>query len=211
MTDRPYTCVVCDSRDIEIFIEIPQVPVYCNVLYSTREEALNAPRADMRLGFCKACGHIYNFAFDPDKLDYTLEYENSLHHSPRFQEYATSLATQLIDSHHNDLGQVHIVNVRNNGAVRDWPADWVLELPAKVDRSGLHPLPADPLPAACFGLIAPVKMYEILTVQAAVHGDRNAAYQALLTHPLGPSADRVEAVLEDLLQTNKQWLPQFFS
>ena len=46
--------------------------------------------------------------------------------------------------------------------------------------------------------------------EAAVHGDRNAAYQALLTHPLGPSADRVQAVLDDMLETNEQWLPQFF-
>jgi 6-phospho-beta-glucosidase len=79
-----------------------------------------------------------------------------------------------------------------------------------VDRHGIHPLPAAPLPAACFGLIAQVKMYELLTVEAAVHGDRNAAYQALLTHPLGPKADKVQAVLEDMLETNKQWLTQFF-
>jgi 6-phospho-beta-glucosidase len=124
--------------------------------------------------------------------------------------YYSTLATQLIDSHYNDLGQIHTVNVLNNGAVADWPADWVLEMPARVDKAGIHPLPADPLPATCFGLIASVKMYEILTVQAAVQGDRNAAYQALLAHPLGPSADKVQEVLEDMLETNKQWLPQFF-
>lgn len=124
--------------------------------------------------------------------------------------YYSTLAAQVIGSHHNDLGQVHVVNVRNNGAVKEWPAEWVLELPARVDRSGIHPLPAPPLPPACFGLISAVKMYELLTVEAAVHGDRNAAYQAMLAHPLGPSADQVEAVLEDLLQTNRQWLPQFF-
>ncbi|MCE7858163.1 MAG: 6-phospho-beta-glucosidase [Anaerolineae bacterium] len=123
--------------------------------------------------------------------------------------YYSTLATQLINSHYNDLGQVHVVNVRNNGAVKEWPADWVLELPAKVDRRGVHPLPAAPLPPACFGLIAQVKMYELLTVEAAVHGDRNALYQALLAHPLGPSADKVQEVMDDVLETNKQWLPQF--
>lgn len=123
--------------------------------------------------------------------------------------YYSTLATQLINSHYNDLGQTHVVNVRNNGAVKEWPADWVLELPAKVDKKGIHPLPADPLPASCFGLIAQVKMYELLTVEAAVHGDKNAMYQALLTNPLGPSADKVEEVMNDMLETNKQWLPQF--
>jgi 6-phospho-beta-glucosidase len=125
--------------------------------------------------------------------------------------YYSTLATQLIHSHHNDLGQVHVVNVRNHGAVREWPADWVLELPARVDRRGIHPLPAAPLPPVCFGLIAQVKMYELLAVEAAVKGDRNALYQALLAHPLGPAADRVQAVMDDLLNTNRQWLPQFFA
>ncbi len=123
--------------------------------------------------------------------------------------YYSTLATQLINSHYNNLGEVHVVNTRNNGAVKSYPADWVLELPAKVDAKGIHPLPADPLPASCFGLITQVKMYELLTVEAAVHGDRNALYQALLTHPLGPSADKAQAVMDDMLETNRQWLPQF--
>ena len=123
--------------------------------------------------------------------------------------YYSTLATRLINSHYNDLGQIHVVNTRNNGAVTSWPSDWVLEMPAKVDAKGIHPIPSEPLPPACFGLIAQVKMYELLTVQAAVHGDRNAAYQALLAHPLGPSADKVQEVLDDLLTTNKKWLPQF--
>lgn len=124
--------------------------------------------------------------------------------------YYSTLATQLIDAHHNDLSHIHVVNVRHGGAVNGWPEDWVLEMPARVDKTGIHPLPAEPLPTACFGLIAQVKMYELLTVEAAVHGDRNAAYQALLAHPLGPQADRVQAVLDDMLETNRQWLPQFF-
>ncbi|MEW5829907.1 MAG: 6-phospho-beta-glucosidase, partial [Chloroflexota bacterium] len=123
--------------------------------------------------------------------------------------YYSTLAAQLINSHFNNLGQVHTVNARNDGAVRDWPADWVLELPARVDRHGVHPLGSDPLPESCFGLIASVKRYELLTVQAAVFGDRSAARQALLAHPLGPGADRVQAVLDDMLATNRRWLPQF--
>jgi alpha-galactosidase/6-phospho-beta-glucosidase family protein len=34
-------------------------------------------------------------------------------------------------------------------------------------------------------------------------------YQALLAHPLGPEADKVQDVMNDMLETNKQWLPQF--
>jgi 6-phospho-beta-glucosidase len=124
--------------------------------------------------------------------------------------YYSTVATQLLNAHYNDLGEIHIVNTRNNGAVKEWPADWVLEMPAKISRKGVEPLPAEPLPPVCFGLIAQVKAYELLTVEAAVHGDRNAAYQALLAHPLGPKADKIPAVLEDMLETHKPYLPQFW-
>jgi 6-phospho-beta-glucosidase len=86
----------------------------------------------------------------------------------------------------------------------------VLELPCRVDREGMHPLPAEPLPQTCFGLIAQVKSYEILTARAAVSGDRGLLYQALLAHPLGPEADQIEAVMEDLLNTHRRYLPTFF-
>lgn len=123
--------------------------------------------------------------------------------------YYSTLATELLDSHYNDLGQIHVVNTPNKGAVKGWPDDWVLEIPSKVDAQGVHSLPADPLPPACFGLVSQVKMYELLTVEAAVQGDYDAAYQALLTHPLGPDASGVQAALDDLLTTNKEYLPQF--
>lgn len=125
--------------------------------------------------------------------------------------YYSTVATQLLNAHYGDLGETHVVNVPNNGAVSEWPADWVLELPAKVNRSGIQPLPTEPLPPACFGLLAQVKVYELLTVEAAVHGDIEAAYQALLVHPLGPTADRVQAVLDDLLNTNRPYLSQFWN
>lgn len=124
--------------------------------------------------------------------------------------YYSTLATQLLDAHYNNRGETHVVNLRHQGMVNGWPADWVLEMPAVVDRQGIRPLPAEPLPAACFGLVAQIKMFEILTVEAAVHGDRKIAYEALLAHPLGPSADKVKVVLEDLLETHRQHLPQFW-
>jgi 6-phospho-beta-glucosidase len=124
--------------------------------------------------------------------------------------YYSTMATQLLNAHYNNLGETHIVNVRQAGAVAGYPPDWVMEMPCKVDRSGFHPIKTKPLPSVCFGLLAQVKSYELLTALAAVNGDRNAAYQALLTNPLGPQADQAEAVLEDLLNTNRAYLPLFW-
>jgi 6-phospho-beta-glucosidase len=124
--------------------------------------------------------------------------------------YYSTVATQLLTAHHNNLGETHVVNVRQGGAVSGWPADWVLELPSRVDAAGIHPLPAKPLPTVCFGLLAQVKAYELLTVEAAVKGNRDTAYQALLAHPLGPAANRIQTVLDDLLATHRAYLPQFW-
>ncbi len=125
-------------------------------------------------------------------------------------KYYSTIATQLLTAHYNDLGETHVVNVRHNGAVPGWPQDWVLEMPCKVDKNGIHPLPADPLPDECFGFLAAVKMYELLTIEAAVHGDRAAAYKALLVHPLGPEANKIQTVLDDMLATHRAHLPQFW-
>ena len=124
--------------------------------------------------------------------------------------YYSTVATQLINAHYNNLDEIHIVNVRHNGAVPGWDSDWVLELPCRVNAEGIVPLPASPLPPVCESLIQRVKAYEILTAQAAVKGDRAAAYQALLAHPLGPDADKVHQVLEDMLEINRPYLPNFF-
>lgn len=99
-------CTVCQSSGATVFVEVPHVPVICNVLWPTRERALAAPRVDIRLAFCPRCGHIFNPDFDPTLMAYSEEYENSLHFSPRFQQYVTGLATDLVERyglHHKQL------------------------------------------------------------------------------------------------------------
>jgi 6-phospho-beta-glucosidase len=160
----------------------------------------------------------------PSRAEAVLEIEAQLlkqYASPELREppaelmqrggaYYSTVATQLINAHFNDLGETHVVNTPNHGAVGEWPDNWVLEIPAKVSQAGIEPLAAAALTEVCFGLIAEVKAYELLTVEAAVHGDRQAAYQALLAHPLGPEADQVQSVLDDMLVTQRDYLPNFW-
>jgi SAM-dependent methyltransferase len=98
MSDR-HRCVVCRSDEAEVFWSAEDVPVFCNVLCATPAEARRMPRGDIRLAFCPACQMIFNVAFDPARLEYGVEYENSLHFSPRFQVYADELARRLVDRH----------------------------------------------------------------------------------------------------------------
>ena len=102
-------CIVCHARDVEPAVQIPQVPVLCNVLWPTRAEALAVPKVDVTLTFCHTCGHLFNPAFDPELMVYTQEYENSLHFSPRFQQYAAALAADLVARH--DLRNKDIIEL----------------------------------------------------------------------------------------------------
>jgi 6-phospho-beta-glucosidase len=51
----------------------------------------------------------------------------------------------------------------------------------------------------------------MLTAKAAVTGDRGILYEAMLAHPLGPGMNQIKQVMDDLLQTHKTWLPQFWN
>lgn len=93
------SCPVCNKTGVTNVININRVPIRCNVLLETRQAALEAPRGDIDLAFCPQCGHVFNLAFEGEKMGYTEEYENSLHFSPRFQEYATASAADLVDRH----------------------------------------------------------------------------------------------------------------
>lgn len=92
-------CSVCSSKDVFVFWEATGLPIFCNVLCASRDEARQIPRGDIQLAFCHRCGLISNLAFEPKRLTYSADYENSLHFSPRFQKYADELAARLVERH----------------------------------------------------------------------------------------------------------------
>jgi 2-polyprenyl-3-methyl-5-hydroxy-6-metoxy-1,4-benzoquinol methylase len=87
---------ICPESEVLRLLEMQDVPVFCNVLWPSRDEALNVSRGTIRLGYFPACGHVYNLDFDSSLLDYNQQYENSLHFSPTFQQFATELAQGLV-------------------------------------------------------------------------------------------------------------------
>lgn len=111
---------------------------------------------------------------------------------------------------HNDENAWIVVNVPNNGTIPMLPDDAVIETPCLIDKTGIKPLNVGKLPSAVWGMIAAVKNYEQLAVEAAVHGDRNQALLALMAHPLVRDYDIAKPMLDELLEANKEYLPQFF-
>jgi 6-phospho-beta-glucosidase len=108
-------------------------------------------------------------------------------------------ATRLVASLGSGDGAVHVVDVRNGTAVAGLADDDVVELPARVDRDGAHPLAQRPLAPELLGLVQHVAAYERLAVEAAVSASRSVARRALLAHPLVGQWGKVEPLLDALL------------
>jgi 6-phospho-beta-glucosidase len=138
-----------------------------------------------------------------------------LDHKPELLEqrggaFYSLAAARLMASLEADTGDVQVVNCRNQGALPDLPDDAVVEVPARIDRAGAHPLPQSPLAPELLGLVQAAKAYERLAVQAATTGDRAVALKALLANPLVSQYQVAVPLLEALLVANRPQLPQFF-
>lgn len=123
--------------------------------------------------------------------------------------YYSEAAARLIASLHADTGDIQVVNVSNGGALPGLPPDAVVEVPARIGRDGAHPLPLAPLAPELLGLVQHAKAYEMLAVDAAVHGDRATALRALLANPLVGRFDVATALLDAILEANRPYLPRF--
>jgi 6-phospho-beta-glucosidase len=125
--------------------------------------------------------------------------------------FYSEAAVQLVSSLWTDNGDVQVVDVRNNGALPDLADDAIVEIPCTVNRSGATPAVTARLNPATSGLVAAVAAYERLAVEAAITGDRETAFLALLAHPLIGQVKPAEQLLDDLLTAHASHLPRFRS
>ncbi len=90
-------CLACSGRStLRPLIAIPDVPIFCNRVYTSQIGAKSAERGDMRLCYCVACGHILNADFNPARVEYDGSYESALTFSPRYRQYAQATADGII-------------------------------------------------------------------------------------------------------------------
>jgi 6-phospho-beta-glucosidase len=112
--------------------------------------------------------------------------------------FYSEAAAGLVRSLAYDIGDVHEVDVRNQGTLSGLADDDVVEVPARVDSGRIVPLEQRPLAPELLGLVQHVTAYERLTAEAAVTRDPVAAKKALLTHPLIAQYELSEDLLDRL-------------
>ena len=94
---KNHACTNCGAHGMEVFYEVEGIPVHSVQLLKTRQEALDYPKGDIALAFCRGCGFVANVAFDPKLHDYSHEYESTQHYSGTFNAFHKQLADGLDD------------------------------------------------------------------------------------------------------------------
>ncbi|PKN98789.1 MAG: alpha-glucosidase [Chloroflexi bacterium HGW-Chloroflexi-4] len=98
------------------------------------------------------------------------------------------------------------VNVPNNGLIADLP-DWiVVEVPAIVDKDGVHGISMGHLPKGFAGLMMNQVAVHDLTAEAILKKSKDLALQALLVDPNVSQYEGVEEMLDAMLDYQAKWL-----
>jgi alpha-galactosidase len=108
----------------------------------------------------------------------------------------------LTDSGHEELA----VNLPNKGLIDNLPEFIVVEVPAIVDKNGVHGVPLGELPKGFAGLLYNQVAVHDMTAEAVLTGSREAALQALLVDPVVDKVEAAEQLLDTMLELQKEYL-----
>jgi 6-phospho-beta-glucosidase len=123
--------------------------------------------------------------------------------------FYSEAAIGLVGSLAGNTGEVHVVDVRNNGTIGGLADDDVVEVLARISAEGAAQLTQAPVAPELLGLMQHVAAYERLAARAAIEGDRLLVHKALLAHPLVGQDAIAEDLVERLLDAGAAHLPQF--
>lgn len=123
----------------------------------------------------------------------------------------SEVALSLVNAIYNDLQEVHVVNVLNNGALDFLRDDDAVEIQAVIGKDGAKPIKATHVNSEHVKeYIQTIKCYERHAVQAAINGDKEEAIRAMIMNPLMNDLTTSIACFEEMLEAHKEFLPQFF-
>ena len=120
-----------------------------------------------------------------------------------------AIPEMLAGLHYNQTYYHPQLNIPNRGYIPNLPDDAIVEVPGMVSAFGFQGLSFPPLPEGIAEVCRRELSLSSLIVEAAATGDRQLALQALLLDPMVTDIDTARAILADLLDEFRQYLPQF--
>ena len=102
------------------------------------------------------------------------------------------------------------VDVLNTeGYVENLPGDGVVEVPAVVDASGIHPEKVGPIPEPMAALMRTQMTINSLVTEGYRTRSKKLLLQALLLDPVVNSITAAEGLLDEMLELQSDYLPEF--
>jgi 6-phospho-beta-glucosidase len=130
------------------------------------------------------------------------EYCFSLHHS----RHVVGIIVSILANEGREWGGV---NFPNKGAITNLPRDSIVEGQCIVDKRGLTPVIVGDLPKPLLGLTLHLLNWQELTVDAALSGDKDLLYQAILASPFVHDMEAAKKTMDKLLVAHAEYMPQF--
>ena len=119
-------------------------------------------------------------------------------------------AVSLINSLANDVNDIQVVNVKNNGTLDFLDDDAIIEAPSVIGADGAKPIKVENFTNQhIIALMRVVKAYEKFTVEAATTGSDEAAIKGLLVHPLVGDWEKATKCYAEMKEAHKDYLPEF--
>jgi alpha-galactosidase len=103
------------------------------------------------------------------------------------------------------------LNIPNHGQVADLPREVVVESMCLTDASGVRGRDTVHLPPVPRDYLRRVSAAQERTVDAALAGDSDAVFEAMLLDPFASRIDfdRLQEMTTEMLAATRRWLPQF--
>ncbi len=126
----------------------------------------------------------------------------------RSHEYGS----RIIEAMETNVPAVIAGNVPNIGLITNLPDGCCVEVPCLVNASGIQPTFVGNLPLQLAALNRTNINVQSLIVEAALTGDSDAVYHAVMLDPLTAAVctlPQIHTMVTEMLDAQAQWLPQF--
>ncbi len=115
----------------------------------------------------------------------------------------------IIEALHTGTPARCIVAMPNKGQISNLPMDVIVETWAEINGSGIFPLVSGEVPPSLTGYMLTIIDEQETSVKAAITGERQLVVRAIAISPQVQNKEIAEELTTELLEANKEFLPQF--
>jgi 6-phospho-beta-glucosidase len=155
-------------------------------------------------GWRSSIGKVWEFV---DEMIAGAPYDETRSHmAMHHARHAIGIMVSIVSNDGREWGGM---NYANRGSISNLPPEAIVEGMCIVDAGGPAPVAMGDLPKPFLGLTQHIINWQELAVDAALTGDKQVLYQALLASPYVHDMKAARAIMDELLIAHAEYMPQF--